>query len=499
VLAHQLRMPRSVVLPPDPTAQTLEHLRRRTYLSRADVDEGAASAKVLTLFRAWDGPADVLRVEGADGSMRVVARLPGESAPRLEVGTQWDGRLILLLEGVRDGGEADVAAALGIHVGTAGATILARFRIADEVVTASAVEVVTEVKSKLRLTCVFALSASLIAAVVAATGSTRMVLDLSFPVSPAAVGPLLAAPVRMLSLPVLRAAEGRRVVATRTTTIAFGDPAYDRSLASKALIAAPDLRIKGIKGLVRFAADRTEYNPDGTLFLAFGRLSADTGSFVPLGSKPSSATVSFSVDRARTNGDTTVALPVPMGLRGVGRDLANVTIPECAAFGVRLPDLVGRDKAGLATGDTLIVKAQIGEDAVEMRARIVARPVIAPPAAVYTLVEIMGPDDRAPARWHEHARTRAHARSALPTRLEFPDLLKDLAAGHVRRRALFVWSYTLPRTLGTGPVIGRELIKLDVSGGAQLPLVQAPQASPKRRGKGTRKPRAPRTGRGKRP
>jgi hypothetical protein len=64
------------------------------------------------------------------------------------------------------------------------------------------------------------------------------------------------------------------------------------------------------------------------------------------------------------------------------------------------------------------------------RARVVSRPIIAPPPAVYSLV-VPGKADT--------ARVMLHATAPLPQRVEFPALLADLAIGHIRRQALFVW------------------------------------------------------------
>src|SRR5262249_52828590 len=60
------------------------------------------------------------------------------------------------------------------------------------------------------------------------------------------------------------------------------------------------------------------------------------------------------------------------------------------------------------------------------RATVVPRPIIAPPPAVYSLVTF--DPDRKPVA----ARAALHATAPLPQRVEFPQLLVDLAAGHIR-------------------------------------------------------------------
>lgn len=55
----------------------------------------------------------------------------------------------------------------------------------------------------------------------------------------------------------------------------------------------------------------------------------------------------------------------------------------------------------------------------------------------------------------------------MPQRIEFPEILRDLALGHVRRSALFVWDWTT-----TDPDGKLLLVKVDRSGGTQIPEPQ---------------------------
>jgi hypothetical protein len=91
------------------------------------------------------------------------------------------------------------------------------------------------------------------------------------------------------------------------------------------------------------------------------------------------------------------------------------------------------------------------------RAKVVPRPVIAPPPAVYSLVVPQGPSI---------ARVALHATAPLPQRIEFPALLYDLAIGFIRRRALFVWPMG---DLPTRSPNESTLLKVDRAGGGQLP------------------------------
>jgi hypothetical protein len=56
-----------------------------------------------------------------------------------------------------------------------------------------------------------------------------------------------------------------------------------------------------------------------------------------------------------------------------------------------------------------------------------------------------------------------HASGPMPQRIEFPNLIEDLALGHVRRRALFIWYWTSTDQSGE-----LALIKIDRSGGTQI-------------------------------
>src|SRR5262249_47312209 len=114
-------------------------------------------------------------------------------------------------------------------------------------------------------------------------------------------------------------------------------------------------------------------------------------------------------------------------------------------------------------GDQIVVSVGFKEPGgtntrtLSVRAMVVPRPVIAPPPAVYSLVAPFGATA---------ARVVLHATAPLPQRVEFPKLEEDLAIGHIRRRALFVWP--------TGSAPGATpkqaaLVKIDRAGGGQLP------------------------------
>jgi hypothetical protein len=94
--------------------------------------------------------------------------------------------------------------------------------------------------------------------------------------------------------------------------------------------------------------------------------------------------------------------------------------------------------------------------------RLVNRAIVPPPPAVYSLVcPENDPSGSSPA-----ARVLLHATSPLSQRIEFPNLLDDLALGHVRRLALFTWHTVITPDVAVGVA---SLIKIDRSGGGQLP------------------------------
>jgi hypothetical protein len=92
---------------------------------------------------------------------------------------------------------------------------------------------------------------------------------------------------------------------------------------------------------------------------------------------------------------------------------------------------------------------------------IVAEPVLPPPASTYGLATL---HRRLPAA----VGTALFATAPLPQAIDFPDLLNDLVAGHVRRRGFFLW----PFATNDAPKAGEEysyLVKVDRTGGGQLP------------------------------
>jgi len=68
--------------------------------------------------------------------------------------------------------------------------------------------------------------------------------------------------------------------------------------------------------------------------------------------------------------------------------------------------------------------------------------------------------------------TALFATAPLPQAIEFPDLLSDLVAGHVRRRGLFLWPFVASGVPAAGQEFG-FLVKIDRTGGGQLPKAKS--------------------------
>ncbi|SDX90892.1 hypothetical protein SAMN05444358_11542 [Ruegeria halocynthiae] len=230
------------------------------------------------------------------------------------------------------------------------------------------------------------------------------------------------------------------------------------------------------KGPYRLAVDRREYIADSPLYIAVSRVNEATGGFLDRTEledieRSALGVVKFQRIQPDKNGVT----PPPTDLvlykqDGSPADTSNLGLAR--AVRVNASDLRNKTTglAPLEPGDTLLIQftIQLEDEKLELslRPRIVAAPVIAPPPSVYVLTEaLQGFVGR------DVSRLRLHAASALPTRIEHPDLFQDLGRGHVRREGLFVWHYARPNSpalpAASDPDV--DFIKVDRSGGAQLP------------------------------
>ena len=494
VVAHQVRTPRGTILPPDPHVGSVDTLRRRTYFSRADrLDDQ------LRHFGSLPGPQDAIRLvrtgkdtqTGKDAQVhwRISAGgIAGSDANitpshGVRLGPDWPGTITIRLKAVtaKDTAEATAPTAtpgdpfdvLNVTKGQDIHTVRASLQIGGKVFTANPID--AGENAVLHLS--FAALTEAREALQAATPDTALSLSLVFPHSDETRRDLTPyhldkAGTITMALPVTLDPGARRVVRTRMDTAVFGDPSYDRQLASETLSDVTRLKW----GPYRLAVDRREYNSDSPLFVALSRVDEATGGFVPYDAlKEAEKTALGTITFQRIQSAENIVTPAPQDLVLFGPDGPDKPRSELSlalAARARIGDL--RDpatgRAPLRPGDTLVINftADIDGEKLELslRPRIVAAPVIAPPPSVYVLTEtlrgILGRDV---------SRLRLHAASALPTRIEHPDLFTDLGRGHVRREGLFVWHYARPISpvlpSASSPMV--NLVKLDRSGSAQLP------------------------------
>lgn len=254
----------------------------------------------------------------------------------------------------------------------------------------------------------------------------------------------------------------RRWLPLAPFTLSFGDPAYDRELGSPARSNA--LGIGDVPHVL--AADRAEYDTAATIHFAFWKRKREKDS------KPEVPA-----------GQWTLGVQVVPLAGGEARNLA---IAATAATGIRYKVVGSRpyaiavaslretfkgaalndQPAQLLPGDRLRLTVSDGNDdhTLSVDVGIVAEPVLPPPAASYGLATLQ---QGGPA-----VGTALFATAPLPQKIDFPDLLNDLAEGHVRRRALFLWPFVTSYPPPNASPFG-YLVKIDRTGGGQQPEARA--------------------------
>jgi hypothetical protein len=298
---------------------------------------------------------------------------------------------------------------------------------------------------------------------------------------PADLKDLVAEPRRQVSLRLPVRPTSRPSVKIDTSTLVFADPSYDRALCGP---GASDTQRDNDGKPWKLGLDRFEYGSDTPLYFAFGRIDPATGTF---GGGTAGILESFLlVQRQRQSGKDGVEKAVEtLSIAGVkagkvvkmpdGKEWPYYVVAALQAYGISFDQLRSDNQpVTFEDGDEIVISisfAQMEPDpgdssktkrvdrTLSARAKVVPRPVIAPPPAVYSLVVPQGPSV---------ARVALHATAPLPQRIEFPKLLEDLAIGFIRRRALFVWP------VGDLPIQSPDtstLVKVDRAGGGQLPEV----------------------------
>lgn len=501
VVWTQGRAPRSTGLP---KVNELD-LRRRTF-----VGENIQNGEHLNELALLDGAAGVLRYlpstiqEGGDSAFakQTVAIFVRVKTPLTESHRRFaSGKLKLVFErplSATDGASAQPLSEVLTSLGLLGkpnnewVAPLYSLTIGDAVVRTGTPTILTRKsvnKSKrcAIVTLVFAAGFGAIRqALVSATADTRALLDIRARVkrappidtaTPALVSepqqpPLLAGPPRTLSirLPVLPAFGPYLPIST--ATLAFGDPAYDRELAGPAKTAIwRDPTTKG--RTLMLSLDRPAYDVGETIHFAAGALNPDflaTASlaaptppapFTPL--TTANWTLGIEWLPKPVEGRASVVCPLVVADPAITDEQATTyRIDGVSAYGVAITALRMTDgsKPAFKVGDRLnfTVKTE-NTPPLTVAVTLVEEPVIAPSPAVYSLVTL-----DAVGATQTIATPVLYASAPLPTTLEFPDLLTDLARGHVRRRGLFVWRF-VPRTAKPSAA----LIKIDRTGGGQIP------------------------------
>lgn len=252
-----------------------------------------------------------------------------------------------------------------------------------------------------------------------------------------------------------------------TSTLVFADPSYDRELSGP----GPSDSQRDKDGLLwKLALDRYEYGTDTPVYFAFGPIDAQSGLFFK---KTLKQQPTLTLQRQPARNDSGASLPpehltvANVKIKTGVPDAKPHEIQTAEAYGITFDRLRHADGRAVEfiDGDQIVVTVGFFDSAgvdrtLSVRATVVPRPVIAPPPAMYALV---APFEEAK---RKIARVVLHATAPLPQRVEFPDLLQDLAVGHIRRRALFVWS-----TSSAPDASPRQatLVKIDRAGGGQLP------------------------------
>jgi hypothetical protein len=445
VLAHQLRAPRGTRLPDDYADDKLP-FRRRTFLSEAELDklfgkfEGVATVWRLNLREKKEKWRFTLSLDMGEKSSIHKDEVPQEAKDNA-LNASWSGQLHLKIDARSTPIQADLEAALrACHFDKYAATL----HVGDQSFPFDRPGDNYTPSNKVLLRMTAFTSAT--NALAAATGNTAVYLEIQMPGEIQRPGkpsdPLPAGPPDFLRLPLQVVPMDRPVLDLSTTTIAFGDPSYDRQLGS-----STQLVTRFANGLnYGLSLDRRQYEKTGMVFFAFGKIDVVTGLF---DAAPPNWTIRF------------------RRIPGKGGEPEQLTLGEqeslvkdsARPYSFSMTALQ-RNKAPLpwTSGDQLVIEASFtdssGKVNLAVTVKIVDEPQIAPPPSVYSVVRA----------GNAFADVPLHASGPMPQRIEFPHLLDDLALGHVRRRALFIWYWTEVRQAGNVC-----LVKVDRSGGTQIP------------------------------
>ena len=476
VVARQLRTPRAPLLPKD---RKLE-LRRRTFVSECDISASGA----LTEMMLFKGHATAIRLfdKGHEHRYTIEASAgnPNGESANAEASVlplPWSGVLRLKIAGLPEDPALDKLTSFGLAPHSDCETSAA-IRIGSVSVPFSTWKVVE--KSGKFAIVMLAMDPLATQQVIAEVRRSNIDVPLAFELqairtaSPHATegtlgkrtaAVLCAGPPVNIVLPLLRSSQGRPTLPVKVGTVVFGDPAYDRQLGSPTRQSEP---VALSTGKMILALDRDEYHLDDTVYFLGGLLDKEHGFVLP------PEELHFSVDvQPKATPDGKVPDPRPLwitlGTGALAKTMPITSVDEAYALNTRM--LLEKEgvPARIEAGDQLrlalftITKNAAGEAFPKVcivMAKLTDIPSVAPPPAVYSLVTATADFGRVD--------VALHACAPLPDRIEYPDLAKDLARGFIRRRALFIWSWSSVGSVESSASVA-TLIKVDRSGGAQLP------------------------------
>ncbi|MGJ4912966.1 hypothetical protein [Bradyrhizobium oligotrophicum] len=492
---HQVRAPRSSALPETSDLA----IRRKTYVAADEIDHD----NNLRTFKVVLGPAQVVRFDHTgDVNSPHAVTIAVQSPDGGRLAADWDGNIRLMVTVPNATPSAAVALTrIGLLPSAGGVTEAPRCELAvgDVLVVFTTLtwgfdgdhKPVTDPK---RLPVVLSVEGAQGAAVRtavaqalnSASADTPVRLTIrgatpmnprdhdptpqptgSIPLDPAAVTDLRPGPPHVLVFNLPHIPSRQRWLPVRTFTIAFGDPAYDRELGSPT--SSNQYAIADVPHWL--AVDRAEYDPSAKIYLAFWKrpkgidkppedpIPANgwslTLQIVPRDGSPArqlqiAATRPVDPSPAKPKYGIMARQPYAVALSSLREPFDPKTpaadVPVQFVAGDRLQITVSNDSDA-----TQILTLNVG---------IIAEPVLPPPASTYGLATL-------------HSLKTAvgaglFATAPLPQAIDFPDLLGDLYAGHVRRRGIFLW----PLATNDAPEAGKEfsyLVKVDRTGGGQLP------------------------------
>lgn len=279
-----------------------------------------------------------------------------------------------------------------------------------------------------------------------ATGDTVIACELVLATSEESADPKapLAAPNLTLQLPLTIARVAEPVLPVPGATLIFGDPAYDRMLAS--MTASDTKRIGEVLAIL--ATDRQTYDLVSPVLVSLG-LKALDGKIT----RPAAYQLTIKRFREGEKDPTECVFDIKKTMA-----VASLSI-----------DLMVREGLiSVLPGDRLSMSAAFKVDAVDyslsLQLSITREPAVPPAPAVYHLLTLHGvPQAKL------DAATALSASGPTPEIVEYPALEADIMAGYVRRRGLFVWAFA-PDEQAYFDRFG-YLVKIDRSGAGQLPAM----------------------------